>query len=57
MSDPQPKPEVEDKPGLTVSQPPVKPPAPSPQNAAPQPESSAEGEPDQIVKPGMSVGA
>jgi hypothetical protein len=53
MSDPQPKPDVEDKPGLPVYQPAITPP---PEKTVPPPESSAEGEPDHIVKPGMSVG-
>lgn len=53
MSDPQPKPDVEDKAGMSVSQPAT---APSPQKPAAQPESSGDPDPDVLVKPGMSVG-
>jgi hypothetical protein len=53
MSDPQPKPDIEDKAGMPVKQPAT---APSPQKpAVQQEESSGEPKPDVTVKPGMSV--
>lgn len=53
MSDPQPTPDTTGKPGMSVVQPAK---APSPQKTVPPPESSGEGQPDVIIKPGMSVG-
>jgi hypothetical protein len=65
MSDPQPTPDTDDKPGMSVPQPATVPvPATlartprqtASQGDAQQGESSSEGNPDVIVKPGMSVG-